>query len=173
MPRCRCRLNRRRLGFKSLQIVFITTLWWARKTIAIGQLGVSTPQFCAFLLIIVYRFIHWIMKLVRCYAMFTLLLWCSVFPRQMADGPQPSSAQPSQPSPAQPRCCHTARARDWPRALMRKIILIHFCIHSHYEKSCTGMNVFRNGMNSFQNGMNSFRTGMKSFRMDTGIWGRE
>ena len=47
-----------------------------------------------------------------CYAMFTLLLWCSVFPRQMADGPQPSSAQHSQPSPAQPRCCHTARARD-------------------------------------------------------------
>ena len=42
-----------------------------------------------------------------------------------------------------------------------------------YDKSCTGMNVFRYGMNSFQNGMNLFRTGMKSFRIDTGIWGRE
>ena len=46
-------------------------------------------------------------------------------------------------------------------------------IIAHYEKSCTGMNVFRYGMNSFQNGMNSFRTGMKSFRIDTGIGGRE
>ena len=43
----------------------------------------------------------------------------------------------------------------------------------HYEKSCTGMNVFRNGMNSFQNGMNVFRTGMKTFRIGTGIWGNQ
>ena len=43
----------------------------------------------------------------------------------------------------------------------------------HYEKSCTGMNVFRIGMNSFQNGMNMFRTGMKTFRICTGIWGNK
>ena len=41
----------------------------------------------------------------------------------------------------------------------------------NYEKSYTGMNVFRKGMNSFQNGMNMFRTGMKTFRLGTGIWG--
>ena len=34
--------------------------------------------------------------------MFTLLLWCPVFPRQMADGPQPSRPSPAQPSPAEP-----------------------------------------------------------------------
>merc|ERR1711978_814836 len=43
----------------------------------------------------------------------------------------------------------------------------------HYEKSCTGMNVFRIGMNSFQNGMNKFRTGMKTFRIGTRIWGNK
>ena len=43
----------------------------------------------------------------------------------------------------------------------------------HYEKTCSGMNSFRNGMNLFRIGMNSFRIGMKSFRMDTGIWGNE
>ena len=43
----------------------------------------------------------------------------------------------------------------------------------HYEKTCSGMNSFRNGMNLFRIGMNSFRTGMKSFRIDTGIWGNE
>ena len=43
----------------------------------------------------------------------------------------------------------------------------------HYEKSCTGMNVFRKGMNSFRNGMNIFRTGMKTFRIGTGIWGNQ
>merc|ERR1711884_124118 len=42
-----------------------------------------------------------------------------------------------------------------------------------YEKSYTGMNVFRKGMNSFRNGMNMFRTGMKTFRMGTGIWGNQ
>ena len=43
----------------------------------------------------------------------------------------------------------------------------------HYEKSYTGMNVFRKGMNSFRNGMNMFRTGMKTFRIGTGIWGNQ
>ena len=43
----------------------------------------------------------------------------------------------------------------------------------HYEKSCTGMNVFRIGMNSFQNGMNMFRTRMKTFRIGTGIRGNQ
>ena len=43
----------------------------------------------------------------------------------------------------------------------------------HYEKSCTGMNVFRNGMNSFQNGMNMFRTGMKTFQIGTGFRGNQ
>ena len=43
----------------------------------------------------------------------------------------------------------------------------------HYEKTCSGMNSFRNGMNLFRIRMNSFRTGMKSFRIDTGIWGNE
>ena len=43
----------------------------------------------------------------------------------------------------------------------------------HYEKSYTGMNVFRKGMNSFRNGMNMFRTGMKTFRIGTGIWGNK
>merc|ERR1711884_349200 len=45
-----------------------------------------------------------------------------------------------------------------------------FCRCPHYEKSYTGMNVFRKGMNSFRNGMNMFRTGMKTFRIGTGIW---
>ena len=39
---------------------------------------------------------------------------------------------------------------------------------SHYEKSYTGMNVFRKGMNSFRNGMNMFRTGI-----GTGIRGNQ
>ena len=43
----------------------------------------------------------------------------------------------------------------------------------HYEKSYTGMNVFRKGMNSFRNGMNMFRTGMKTFRIGTGIQGNQ
>ena len=43
----------------------------------------------------------------------------------------------------------------------------------HYEKSYTGMNVFRNGMNLFRNGMHMFRTGMKTFRIGTGIWGNQ
>ena len=43
----------------------------------------------------------------------------------------------------------------------------------HYEKSYTGMNVFRKGMNSFRNGMNMFRTGMKTFRIGTGIRGNQ
>ena len=46
-------------------------------------------------------------------------------------------------------------------------------INYHYEKTCSGMNSFRNGMNLFRIGMNSFRIGMKSFRMDTGIWGNK
>ena len=45
--------------------------------------------------------------------------------------------------------------------------------YSHYEKSYTGMNVFRKGMNSFRNGMNMFRTGIKTFRIGTGIRGNQ
>ena len=45
--------------------------------------------------------------------------------------------------------------------------------NNHYEKSYTGMNVFRKGMNSFRNGMNMFRTGMKTFRIGTGIRGNQ
>ena len=45
------------------------------------------------------------------------------------------------------------------------------CLPHHYEKSYTGMNVFRKGMNSFRNGMNMFRTGMKTFQI--GIWGNQ
>ena len=44
---------------------------------------------------------------------------------------------------------------------------------THYEKSYTGMNVFRKGMNSFRNGINMFRTGMKTFRIGTGIRGNQ
>ena len=43
----------------------------------------------------------------------------------------------------------------------------------HYEKSYTGMNVFRKGINSFRNGMNMFRTGMKTFWIGTGIRGNQ
>ena len=44
---------------------------------------------------------------------------------------------------------------------------------AHYEKSYTGMNVFRKGLNSFRNGMNMFQTGMKTFRIGTGIRGNQ
>ena len=58
-------------------------------------------------------------------------------------------------------------------------VSILYCIYEfgtmtkHYEKSCIGMNSFRNGMNLFRSRMNSFRSGMKSFQIDTGIWGNE
>ena len=45
-------------------------------------------------------------------------------------------------------------------------VSILYCIYEfgtmtkHYEKSCIGMNSFRNGMNLFQTEMNSFRFGM-------------
>ena len=44
---------------------------------------------------------------------------------------------------------------------------------AHYEKSWTGMNVFRSGMNSFRNGVNMFQPQMKKFRISTGIWGNQ
>ena len=43
---------------------------------------------------------------------------------------------------------------------------LSFGANYHYEKTCTGMNIFRNGMNPFQKEINMFPTGIKTFRMD-------
>ena len=46
------------------------------------------------------------------------------------------------------------------------LLLVLDIEYRHYEKSYTGMNVFRKGMNSFRNGM-------KTFRIGTGIRGNQ